>query len=135
MILQHDIASYAVTSIGCEGTLATEWTYDSSDPAAVKILFKQSDPVTWVISRDLFILGLISEQSVGDGDVHVQADGPWFRIFLDAGSDLTACVRLLASDVQAFIDESLDIVESDEENQSVADDLDDALAMILSEGA
>lgn len=135
MILQQDIESYAVSSTGNSGHLSTEWTYDSSDPAAVQIVFKQNFPVKWIIARDLFVKGLSRPVSVGEGDVKLQTDGEWFRMFLDSTEDISACIRFIRSDVQEFIDETLEIVPLDTENQSVSEELDDALAMILSEGA
>jgi hypothetical protein len=132
MIYEQEIPAYATTS-GDHGALNTVWKYDSDDPAAVTIVFQIEVPVTWLISRDLFVKGLSRPVSVGEGDIRVQSDGVWLRMFLDPPQG-TACVRVIRSDVQEFIDETFEIVASEIENQTVAEKLDGALAMILSEG-
>jgi hypothetical protein len=68
----------------------------------------------------------------GEGDVKAQVDGDYFRIFLDSEQG-TASIRLIKYDLIEFICKTLEIVPLGDELPIVEAELDDVLAMILSE--
>lgn len=102
------------------------------DPYAVSIVFnlRSSEPTTWVVSRDLLLLGVSAE--AGDraaGDVVVRPRGMAYELEFRTGAG--ALVQLPYEDVSRFLFRVFALVPPGTESDHV--DLDAELALFQSE--
>lgn len=131
MIHTATLPAFIQSSLGANHPADTVWTYASDDPFAIKI--KYPDGTTWDIGRDLVADAIITNKMVGEGDIKIQTDGDWLRMFIDT-PDGTGVIRVIKYEVIDFIDESIKIVGPDDAETKIAQsELDDVLTMILSE--
>jgi hypothetical protein len=133
----EQILSYVTSSLGANQPVEVVWQYDKEDPFAVHMVFgsKNPDEKRWVLGRDLVAEGLVSPntRTYGDGDVQIQTDGIWVRVFLSSPEG-TAQVRMIKQDLINFIDSTVKIVgPEDDETKIAQEELDTVLTKILSE--
>jgi Streptomyces sporulation and cell division protein, SsgA len=113
------------------------FAYDAADPFAVRILFghpatADADGVTWLVGRELLQAGL--SRPAGEGDVRLwpasaTADVLFLHLRAPSGE---ALFELSRAALAAFLRETERLVPAGEEPAAL--DLDDELAMLLSNG-
>jgi hypothetical protein len=113
------------------------FSYDARDPYAVRITFGSprvdfEDAVTWLIGRELLRAGL--DRLIGDGDVRVgpttaRSDVLFLQLRAPSGE---ALMELSRTALAAFIRGTETFVPFGAEGAAI--DLDEELAVILSEG-
>lgn len=135
MTHQQCIPIHLITSTGFNGPTAASFSYDSSDPYVVRLNEADNSSARgWVLPRDLLWYSLqVPGKLRGMGDIKVQVDGDYFRIFLDVPTG-TASLRMTKYDLIEFMEKTIKIVPLGDESKIVQDELDDVLPMILSEG-
>jgi Streptomyces sporulation and cell division protein, SsgA len=106
--------------------------YDAADPFAVRIVFGDSDGVTWLVGRELLQTGLL--RPVGEGDVRIwpasaTADVLFLHLRAPSGEALFEFSRAA---LRAFLRETERLVPVGEESAALA--LDDQLTLLLSNG-
>jgi hypothetical protein len=116
--------------------VATELTYDSSDPFAVTVAFQTTeDPIVWTFARELLAQGLL--EPMGDGDVHVwptlDDDGVAIVTVELCSPDGDALVEVRSSDADAFVNRMHAVVAPGQETAYL--ELDRLIAEIQETGA
>jgi hypothetical protein len=134
MIHQQQINLHLVTSTGINQPVHASFSYASDDPYAIRLGWNlDTTESAWILPRNLLWYAMqLPGPLRGEGDVKAQVDGDYFRIFLDSEQG-TASIRLIKYDLIEFICKTLEIVPLGDELPIVEAELDDVLAMILSE--
>lgn len=132
MIHEEEILTYIVSSLGANLPAELRFYYDTADPFAINIDFGSQ---VWTFGRDLLAEALVTPGNYmhGEGDVQVQLDHEWVRIFLTSPEG-TCQVRAITQDLIDFVNNTVKIVGPEEEESKIASaELDDVLSMILNE--
>ena len=111
--------------------VATDLSFDSTDPYAVTIAFHTSaTPIVWTFARDLLAEGMV--EPTGDGDVHVwpslDDEGVAIVTVELCSPDGDALVEIRSTDAAAFVDRMHAMVAPGDETAQL--DLDGVIAAI-----
>ncbi|RYV52660.1 SsgA family sporulation/cell division regulator [Pengzhenrongella frigida] len=104
------IHAHLILSDSTTTDVAIELGYRASDPFAIHAEFVCGDSTTtWLLARDLFDQGLVSDQdsAAGDGDVHIWRDEDLDYLLLSLTGALgTALLAAPAEPLERFMDET-----------------------------
>ena len=111
--------------------MTAELRYESTDPYAVHATFHADDSeVTWVLSRELLMVGLQAESGLGDVRVRPSEDDPETVVLIQLSSpDGIAVLAASAVDLRGFLLRTCDQVPPGAEPEFL--DLDLKLAQLL----
>jgi hypothetical protein len=131
VIHKEYIQTYIVSSLGPDEFGVVPWEYYSSEPLVLRIVAGPDN--VWHISRDHMAVALIAPDGLyGEGDIQIACDGEWVRVYLTSPEG-TAQLRMIKQDMVAFVNKTVEIVAPESEDEIVLADLNDTLAIILSE--
>ncbi|MGV8965041.1 MAG: SsgA family sporulation/cell division regulator [Cellulomonas sp.] len=130
LIHAHLILSDATTT-----DTEIELGFRASDPYVIDSDFTADGPTaTWLLARELVMLGLVATQEspAGEGDVQVWRDeDPGYLLVSLTGTSGIALLAVPARQVQEFLDETRALVPIGTESSRVSAALDDFVAMLL----
>jgi len=82
--------------------VSTTWTYDTRDPHAVQIEFRQEKNTTWLFDRSLLLDGLTSPAGEMDLQVFPSDDGQHVILRLHVPGEGSADIAFPIEDVRSF---------------------------------